>query len=152
MPVWLIELFGARDLDHAFVLIALMTAPVWIGMIVFPRADWVRLVARPLLVAALYSLVLCVLLWQSYQAMALPVPITGAGYAAARNFSAHPITFLALFCNLQILNLALGTMMYQKATRHGFRASIELTLCWGLGALAVVPFALRLLVRGKSLQ
>lgn len=152
MPIWLIEVFGARDLDRAFLWIALMTAPVWIGMIAFPRHELVRRLARPLVVAPLFSLVLLYLLWQSYQAMVLPGPIAEASYSAARDFSQHPVAFLALFCNLQILNLAVGTMMYQKAMRHGFRAPIELALCWTLGALALVPFALRLLIRGKLLR
>ena len=36
MPIWLIELFGAVDLDATFIVIALMTAPFWIAMIGFP--------------------------------------------------------------------------------------------------------------------
>jgi hypothetical protein len=73
--------------------------------------------------------------------------VTTASYDAARSFARHPIAFLVLFCNLQIINLFVGVMMYQKAMKCGFRAPIELTLCWVLGALALVPFGLRLIVR-----
>ena len=48
MPIWLIEILGARSLDHTFLLIALMTIPVWIGMIVFPKAKIVLKLAHPL--------------------------------------------------------------------------------------------------------
>lgn len=150
MPIWVIELFGAQHLDSAFLWIALMTAPVWIAMIVFPQAALVRRLAQPLVVAPLYALVLLLLLWKSFQAMGAPGFISDASYSAARDFSQHPIAFLALFCNMQILNLVVGTVMYQKARRQGFRAPLELCLCWGLGAPAVVPFALRLLLRGRA--
>ena len=150
MPVWLIEIFGARDLDAAFLVIALMTAPLWIAMIAFPDARYLRRVAQPWLVVPLFSVVLIVLLWKSYQAAAFPDLVTAATYDSARSFARHPIAFLVLFCNLQIINLFMGVMMYQKAMKSGFRAPVELTLCWFLGALALVPFGLRLLVRRQA--
>ncbi len=152
MPIWLIEFFGARDLDHTFILIALMTAPVWILMIAFPLAKYVRGLAHPFVVPPVFCVVLLMLLWKSYKASVLPEPITTASYAGAHDFAQHPIAFLALFCNLQILNLVLGTMMYQKAIRSGFRAPVELLLCWLFGALALIPFVIRLLLRRKSLR
>jgi len=151
MPIWLIEFFGASDLNSAFVLIALMTAPVWIAMLVFPNQKVVRMIGQPLVVAPLYSIVLIVLLWQSYKASLVPGTIADVSYDAARKFTRHPIAFLALFCNLQILNLALGTMIYQKARRYGMRVAVELVLCWLVGALAVVPFAVRLLIIRRKL-
>jgi hypothetical protein len=151
MPIWLIEFFGARDLENTFILIALMTAPVWVAMIALPDSKYVRGIAQPFIVTPIFCFVLIVLLWKSYQASILPEPMETATYGAARDFAEHPITFLALFCNLQILNLVLGTMIYQKARRSGFRAPIELALCWMLGALALIPFVIRLLVRRKSL-
>lgn len=150
MPIWLIEIFGARDLDAAFLLIALMTAPFWIAMIAFPDARYLRRIAQPWLVVPLFSAVLVVLLWKSYQAAAFPDLVTTASYDSARSFARHPIAFLVLFCNLQIINLFMGVMMYQKAMKSGFRAPVELTLCWFLGALALIPFGLRLLVRRQA--
>lgn len=151
MPIWLIETFGSEDLDRTFILILLMTAPVWLGMIVFPQAKLVRLLARPFVSPPAYCIVLFVLLWKSHQAAILPDPYAPITYESARDFSRHPISFLALFCNLQILNLAAGTVIYQKAMRARMRAPVELLLCWLVGAVALIPFALRLLLRKKSL-
>lgn len=151
MPIWLIEIFGARHLDAAFLLIALMTAPLWIAMIAFPGMRHLPRLAQPWLLVPLYSLVLVVLLWNSYQTAVFPEMVTHASYDAARSFARHPIAFLVLFCNLQIINLFMGMMIYQKALKCGFRAPVELTLCWFLGALALVPFGLRLIVRRQAL-
>lgn len=151
MPIWLIEIFGAEDLAAAFLLIALMTAPFWIAMIAFPSVHYLKQVAQPWLVVPLYSIVLIVLLWESYNAAALPRPLETASYEAAHEFVKHPIAFLVLFCNLQIINLFMGVMMYQKALRSGFRAPVELILCWFLGALALIPFGLRLLLRRQAI-
>lgn len=152
MPVWMIEFFGASDLDAAFLLIAFMTAPVWLAMILFPANRVVRRLADPWCVIPVYSLVLFFLLWKSYEVSILPDPLGGLGYREARDFAGHPVAFLSLFCNFQILNLAVGAMIYRKANRVGTRAPVELILCWLLGAPAAVVFVLRLLVRRRSLR
>jgi hypothetical protein len=150
MPIWFIELFGAGDLDASFMVIALMTAPFWIAMIGFPSAPYLRQLAHAWLVVPLFTLILLVLIWKSYYAGSLPEVISMANYESARNFANHPIAFLILFCNLQIINLFLGVMIYQKAMCSGFRAPVELTLCWFLGALALIPFSIRLIVRRQA--
>lgn len=152
MPIWLIELFGAHDLDFAFYLILFMTVPVWIAMIVMPQSKWVKRLAQPLLLTPLYCAVLVILVWKSYEASLLPDSEIRVSYKEAKNLARHPIAFLALFCNLQILNLFVGTMLYQKANRSGFRAPIELSLCWLFGAVALIPFVIRLLWRRQSLK
>src|SRR5690606_28614650 len=131
-------------LERAFLMIALMTAPVWLAMILFPSARIVKVLAQPLVLPPVFCTVLIILLWKSFDGGLLPTPIGEATYSAAQRFARHPISFLALFCNLQILNLAVGTLIYQKAQRSGFTAPVELILCWFLGALALIPFALRL--------
>lgn len=151
MPIWLIETFGSGQLDSTFILILLMTSPVWVVMIACPQSRAVRALAQPFLLTPFYCIVLFILLWKSHQSAVLPDPYAPITYESAREFSRHPISFLALFCNLQILNLTVGMMMYQKAMRSGLRAPVELLLCWFIGAVAVIPFALRLLVRKKSL-
>lgn len=151
MPIWLIEVFGSKDLDRTFVIILLMTAPVWVAMIAFPQRKSVRALAQPFLLPPLYCIVLFALLWKSHQSAILPDPYAPITYESAREFSEHPISFLALFCNLQILNLIVGTMIYQKAMRSGLRAPVELLLCWFVGAVAAIPFALRLILSKKSL-
>lgn len=147
MPIWLIDLFGARDLHNAFLFLALMTLPVWIAMLCWPYASLVRSLAQPTLIVPVYSMVLFVLLWKCYQASLLPSPIEELSYSAAQGLARHPVAFLVFFCNFQIMNLALGSMMYQTAQRCGFRAPVELLLCWLLGAPAFVPFSVRLLIR-----
>jgi hypothetical protein len=119
-------------------------------MIVFAGARYVRRLAQPWIVVPLFTVVLLVLLWKSYQSAVLPEVVTGANYDAARSFVQHPIAFLVLFCNLQIINLFMGVMIYQKAMRSGFRAPVELTLCWFLGALALIPFGIRLILRRQA--
>ena len=80
----------------------------------------------------------------------MPKIISNVDYESARNFANHPIAFLILFCNLQIINLFMGVMIYQKAMRSGFRAPLELTLCWFLGAIALIPFSIRLIVKRQT--
>ena len=58
MPIWLIEIFGGRDLDLTFLIIALMTAPLWVAMIAFPNLRYLRQIAQAWLVVPLYSAVL----------------------------------------------------------------------------------------------
>ena len=72
MPIWLIEVFGAVDLDATFIVIALMTAPIWIAMIGFPNAPYLRQVAQPWLVVPLFTLILLGLLWKSFYAGSMP--------------------------------------------------------------------------------
>ena len=151
MPIWLIEIFGADQLDRTFIIILLMTAPVWLLMIFFPRKPFVKVLAQPFILPPLFSIVLFLLLWKSHQAAILPDPYAPISYESARQFSKHPTSFLALFCNLQVLNLLVGTVIYQKASRSGMAAQLELMLCWLLGAVALVPFALRLMIRRKPL-
>ena len=124
MPIWLIEMYGAVDLDMTFIVIALMTAPFWIAMIGFPSAPYLRQVAQPWLVVPLFTVILLVLLWKSFKAGSMPEIISNVDYAAARNFANHPIAFLILFCNLQIAILFMGVIIYQKAMRSGFRAPL----------------------------
>ena len=147
MPVWLIDIFGAQDLDKTFLILTLMPLPVWFGMIFFPNMRLVRVTAHPWVMVPLYCSVLFFLLWKCYQGSLLPDPIEQVSYAAAHDLARHPVAFLSFYCNFQIMNLALGTMLYQKALRSGLRAPVELLLCWLLGAPAFVPFVVRLLIR-----
>ncbi|MFP4165710.1 MAG: abscisic acid-deficient protein Aba4 family protein [Opitutales bacterium] len=150
MPVWIIEFFGGAQLERAFVFLLLMTAPVWLGMILFPDNRVVRMAAQPLVMAPAYGVVLLVLLWRSHQAALIPDPVDQVSYSAARALTKHPVAFLAILCNLQILNLALGTVVYQKSWRVGIRAPVELVLCWVIGAPAALVFVARLLWRRKK--
>jgi hypothetical protein len=152
MPIWLIDIFGARDLDNAFLILAFMTLPVWMGMIFLPNTRLVRLLAHPLVMTPIYCTVLFVLLWKCYHASILPDPMPTLSYSAAQGLVRHPVAFLFFYCNFQIINLALGTMIYQKAVRAHFHAPVELLLCWLFGAPGCVPFVIRLLLRSQSIR
>lgn len=151
MPIWLIEIFGSGDLNRTFVLILLMTAPVWLLMIFLHESSWVRKLAQPYILPPLYCIVLFVLLWKSHQSAILPDPFAPVSYESAKDFARHPISFLALFCNLQILNLTVGMCMFQKARSVRMRIPVELLLCWLFGAIALVPFGFRMLLKGKRI-
>lgn len=149
MPVWLIELFGARELDRAFYLIAFMTAPAWLAMLLFPGSRVVRRLADPLLLSSVFSVVLVVLLWKFHEASILSLPLFEPDYGGAVAVTRDPAIFLIVFCNLQILNLALGGVLFQAAARAGFRAPVELVLCWVGGVLALPPFVAHLVWRRR---
>ena len=128
-------------------------AAILFAMVCLPRQKWVQTLAQPFVLAPLYALVLVYVLWASYDSALLPGSVgTQVSYSSAQEFSRHPMIFLALFCNWQVLNLAIGTVIFQKAQRCGFRASFELVFCWLFGALALLPFSLRLLLRRQSLK
>lgn len=152
MPIWLLEFFGGKNLEEAFLFITFMTAPVWVMMLLWPDSGIVRHLASPFVLPPLYLVVLGFLLWKSWDAAVLPPAVETASYSAARDWIRHPVAFLALYCNWQIVNLVLGALIFQKASRSGFRAPVELILCWFFGALALVPFILRLVLKRQSLQ
>ena len=152
MSGWLIEMFGSGELQRAFYAIALMTAPVWLAMACFPEQALVRLLAHPWVLPPCYCVVLGLLFWKGYQQGLLPAGLSSFSYREAQDFSQHPMAFLLLLCNWQIVNLVLGTAMYQRALRSGFRVPLELLLCWLLGAWALLPFCVRLLLRRERLR
>ena len=152
MPIWLLEFFGGKNLEEAFLFISFMTAPVWVMMLLWPESGFVRRLASPFVLPPLYLVVLGFLLWKSWDAAVLPPAVEAASYAAAREWVRHPVAFLALYCNWQIVNLVLGALIFQKACRAGFRAPVELVLCWFFGAFSLLPFVLRLILRRQSLQ
>jgi len=152
MPIWLIEIMAARQLDGVFLFIVFMTTPVWLAMMFFPGAKVVQKLAHPLMLPPLYSLVLFMILWKFYDSWSLSKEVDEVSYNAAKALVRHPATLLALMCNFQIINLALGTFIFQKARRNGFKAPLELAVCGLLGAPALIPFVIRLLLKDKSLS
>jgi len=152
MTIWLVEFFGQNDLEGAFLWILLMTAPGWVLMLFLPENRFVKLALQPFIVPPVYCFVLFYILWAAYRASLAPELLEGVSYSHMKKFTSHPVTYLALYCNWQILNLAIGTMIYQKAMRVGLRAPIELILCWALGAPALLVFQLRLLWKRRTLR
>lgn len=150
MLISLIEFFGAAELRKAFWLIGAMTAPIWLLMLLWGRNMWVRRLAHPFVIPPLYCGVLFYILWKSYEISLFPDSIESMDYSGAKEFARHPVAFLALFCNWQILNLMVGTMIFQKGYRSSMCVTFELLLCWIVGAPAALIFTARLVIQRKS--
>jgi hypothetical protein len=146
MPIWMVDWFGGRQLDAAFGYLLFMTAPVWIGMIALPRNRVVAVIAQPFVAPLLFLPVLFYILWQARSVGFLPAWIETADYRSARSLARHPVAFLAIFCQLQILHLFVGTVIYQKARSLRMNVPVELFVAWFLGLLALLPFSIRLLL------
>lgn len=144
MPLWIIETFGNRELTFAFGFITLMTAPFWLAMILLPGSAMVRRLCQPLLFPCLLCGILLYLYWQAW-GMGLPA-IDGHLYSDLRPFVRHPLVFLALWCNLMILNLFFGMVLFREANRCGLRVWLELILAWITGPLALLVYVPHLLV------
>lgn len=147
MNPWLIETFGSSDLDRAVLYLLLMSAPVWLGMLFFPARRPVIVLANPFVAPLLYLPVLFYILWVAREQSLLPSLTLAADYRTTSKFARHPIVFLSLLCKLQILNLTVGTLIYQRARASGMRAPVEIILAWITGPVALLPFSLRLLFR-----
>lgn len=141
MPVWMIETFGSAKLDNGFWVMTLLPIPLWAVMLFFPRAHWARKVASPWLVPVFLAFVQAYFLYQLWS-VGMPV-ITGADFKATHKFFEHPMVFLALWSQLQVLHLFLGTILFQESGRKGFRVPVELVLCWMFGALVLPIFVVR---------
>jgi hypothetical protein len=150
MPIWLVDWLGGQQLDVAFGYLLVMTAPVWIVMIAFPGNRLVAFIAQPFIAPLLYLPVLFYIFWQARSIGFLPTWIETADYRSARAFVRHPVVFLAIFCKMQILYLFVGTVIYQKARAMRMNVIIELLIAWFLGLVALLPFALRLIIRQIS--
>lgn len=142
----LIEIFGAASLDQAVLYLLLMTAPVWLGMLLFPHRRTVVVLANPLVAPLLYLPVLFYIVWTAREQSLLPALTVAADYRSTSQFVRHPVVFLSLLCKLQILNLMVGTLIYQRARSSGMRAPVEIVIAWGTGPVALLPFVLRLLL------
>jgi len=144
MPAWLIETFGSAQLNRVFWSLALMTAPAWLGMLLFPSRRWAARLFHPLFLPSLYALGVVYLYWETWQ---LGTPrLSSIEHSAARAFVAHPLVFLVLFAKVQVLNLFLGCALFREARSQGLRIPGELVLCWLLGPVGLLAFALRSLL------
>lgn len=143
----MIETFGKTELNQAFWLVLLMTAPVWLLMLFFPSKSWTRVLANPFLFPVLLLGVLGYLYYLLWQ-LGVPSIPQNVQFEASRNFVQHPIVWLIAFCKLQILNLFLGTVLFREAHRMGMRMiPLELLTCWFFGPLGLLVFILHLLLR-----
>ncbi len=148
MPAWLIETFASALLTRAFWFVTLMTSPAWIAMIFFPGNNWVKAVCRPLVAPVAYTMVWAYLAWQAWT-LGLPEP-TGTSFQESRDLAAHPMVFLGGWCQLQVLQLFLGTWIYQDALKRKWAVPAELLACWIFGPLALFIYALRVALTGRK--
>jgi len=142
MNGWLIELFAHKTLTQALWGILAMTAPFW-GIMLLPiRARWVKLLASPYCGPVLLSFVL---LYFFYLALSVGPPELPQGfdYRNSKAFVAHPMVLLLLVCNIQILHLFLGTIIFREAKKRKMKVQAELLLTWVLGPVGWLCFVLR---------
>lgn len=141
----LIEFFGSAQLAQAFWYLSVLTAPCWILMIGLPDRLWVQRIVSPF---GLPLLLIGVQLYLYYHFFTMKSPIvSGVEYRQVKGFFSHPIVFLCFWYKLQLLNLFLGTFMFERANRFQMRIPLELVLCWLIGPLAMIPFSIRLALR-----
>lgn len=148
MPIWLIESFGGAYLQQAFVVIAVMTAPIWLLMLCLPKSKFVQFIARPHVAPPFYCLILGFLVWKAVELSIFPDSPKAFHYNEAQGMVRHPMMFLILFCNWQIVCLVLGTGMFERARISRMNVTFELLICWFFGAWALVPYGIRLGLRG----
>ncbi len=143
----MIETFGRTELNQAFWLVLLMSAPVWLLMLFFPSKPWTRSLANPFLFPVLLLGVLGYLYYILWQ-LGVPAVPQNVEFQASRSFVQHPIVWLIALCKLQILNLFLGTVLFREAHRMGIRAiPVELLICWLLGPLGLPVFLGHLILK-----
>lgn len=148
MPAWLIETFASVMLTRVFWFVTLMTVPVWIGMIFFPKKDIVRSVCRPLGAPLAFVFVWGYLCYKAW-VLGLPTP-TGTSFTENRDLAAHPMVFLAGWCQLQVLQVFLGTWVYQDSLRRKLFVPAELLACWIFGPLGLLFYGLRAAFNGVT--
>lgn len=145
MPVFLVDLFGSRQLEQAFLLVTGMTVPVWLCLILAPNWRGTKLLGHPFFVPALLVLVWLYLLTQMMAVTGLPtVRSDQAVYHASRALARHPFIFLVAWAQIQIANLFVGCVIYQEGQRRGIGVPGELLMCAFFGPLGLLAWLLRL--------
>ncbi len=145
MPGWTIELLAGERITRAFWMILMMPAPFWLAVIFFPSVTWVRRVCHPLVAPTLLLVPLIYLYHEAWQVGGIVWP-GGIGYTEAQDVVLHPMGFLILWCQIQIMHLFLGLVIFQHACRMGLRVPGELIACWVLGPLGLLVYLVRLLI------
>ena len=150
MPIWVIEAAADGRLNSLFLLIGVMTAPVWLAMLLVPRAAIVRHLATPFVLPVCFIAVPAIIAFETWNTAAMPGRfIEGTSYRDAQALVRNPAPFLLFFANLQICNLAIGTVIYQASLRQRIRVPVELLLTWFAGPAGLFAFAVRSLLAGR---
>ena len=150
MPVWVIELFAGENLDSAYFFVALMTAPMWLAMLIRPQSTIVRFLAQPVVVCGAYSLICGWILWRAYAAAALPDLYANGSVTPMRRMLQHPILLLIVFSQYQVMCLLIGTVLFERAHRLQQRIPLELLATWCFGVFGILIYCVRsLLTKGR---
>jgi hypothetical protein len=145
MSAWVINVFGSREVNEAFLLLTLGPLPVWIGLVLFPRERWTRVLMSPFVVPPILGLAYCYLLWKVRE-LGFPTAPTGEA-RSVRAFVAHPLIFLLLWAHLQMANVFVATVLLQDAARNKLSVRLELALCWIFAPIAVLLYTIRRFLR-----
>lgn len=145
MPGWTIELLAGERITRAFWIILALPAPFWLAVIFFPSARAVRHICQPLVAPTILVFALLYLYYQAWDLGGFVWP-GGIGYTEAQSVVLHPMGFLILWCQIQIMHLFLGLVIYQHASRLGLRIPVELIVCWVLGPVGLLAYLGRMLV------
>lgn len=141
MPGWLIDLFGSRQVEEAFLALTLAPLPIWVSLAFFPNRKWTQWIASPFLAPPLLSLAYLYFVWKLWDIGAPDAPDPMA--RSVRGYIYHPLVFLVLWAHLQMANLFVGTVLAADARRRGLSVRVELALCWIFAPVAVLLYTVR---------
>ncbi|WP_309398511.1 ABA4-like family protein [Cerasicoccus maritimus] len=141
----MIELFAEETLTQLFWIITLAGAPFWGLMIFLPGKPYTRHLCTPYLAPPIFALGLIYLYYQLWS-VGLPDAPTGLDYSDQAAVATHPLVLLILWSHAQILNLFLGESIYIDARKRKWSIPVELVLCWLLGPIGLLVYALRLML------
>jgi hypothetical protein len=149
MPGWLIDLFGSRQVNEAFLFITLAPLPIWFALVFLPNKRWTRWISSPFLAPPLLGVLYLVLVWNLFDLGAPGAP--DVAHKSVRGFLRHPLVFLVLWAHLQMANLFVAVVLREDARLRRMAIPVELALCWLFAPLAVVIYTVRRLIRRLSL-
>ncbi len=146
MSPWLIEFFGSRELNRAFLMLLSMTAPVWVLLLLPGRPAAARRLSSPYFFPVLMVPVWVYMAYTAYTLSRLPV-VASVDYNAARSIARHPLLLLLFICHIQILNLFLGCAIFRDALKRRTNPTAALLLTWVTGPPGLLVYALQRLIR-----
>ena len=145
MPAWLLKSFGNEQLTLLFWVVTLLPMPLWGMMVGFPRHRATHLLAS----ALRYPMLLfpgLIYLYSLSLRIGMPVALSGWQYSEVEKFLTHPIIFITIWAQLQLLHLILGIVIYRDAEGRGLRVPVSLLSTLAGGPVGLGVYALRLLV------
>jgi len=142
MNVWLVEVFGNKELNTLFWVATASSAPFWLMMLLLPKAAVTRMVCRLWIAPPLLGLFYLYLLYLANDITGIP-RLEGVEMKNVRRFWAHPILFIALWMHRLAMDLFVGIWIARFARFRSWEVRIELLLVWLAGPAGVMAFAAR---------